>query len=222
MFEPPDPGMRWLARIALAAAVVSALLLARRRREYVPTAAFLIWVGLCHIVRPALHVFVLGPAREAGRLPYVGWERVTYHVGEQALFISWPFALAALAVWTFWKRRPWPVALVWVVTVAGLAMSYPMVRRELLHSVYLASSLVGLAISIGAVAFWWRKASAPATTPPEAVALLLTIFEVALLAGPYAAGSIFTTWPIAYSLYFAQYAAITGVQFTWLRRLLPG
>lgn len=216
MGDPPDLGKPWLwaLRLALGAALMAAILLARRRVEYRPTAALLAWAGLAHVVRPLLHIVVLVPARAAGRLPYVGLERAAFHV-EQAVFVSWPLAITALAVWTFWRRRPWPVALAWLAVAAALAASYPAVRGPLLASVYLGVTLAALAVSIGAATTWWRS-KAPAE-PPEIAALLFIVCEIGATLGPYAAGPIDKVWPIAQGLYFGLYAILFALEVAWLR-----
>ena len=219
MIDPPEPGWwwRWFARIALVAAVLGALALARRRPDYKPAASFLIAMGAANILRPLLIGYVIAPARLAGRVPHTGLERVAFHV-DQAVFLLWPAGLAALAVWTFWRSRraKGAVALAYAALVAVLVLGYPTIRRELLASVYLGVELTALLVSIGAVASWWWRRTP--TTIAESIALLLVIFDVVLIAGPYAAGSIFTTWPIAFGMYGVLYTAITVMEVVWFRR----
>ena len=217
MIDPPDLGrvFPWLARFALLVAVVGAVVLARRHRAYRLTAAFLLWVAVANTVRPALQVFILAPARAAQGLPYVGAARTWYHL-DQALFVSWPIGIAALAVHAFWRRRPWPIAVAYIAIIAWLAQGYPTVRRELLASVYLGVMLASMAISIGAAASWWSRRAR--STPPEIVAFLLLLFEIAALLGPYAAGIIDKTWPIAQGIYLVLFAAIAALEVAWTRR----
>jgi hypothetical protein len=216
MGDPPHLG-RWLwaLRIALLLATIGAVLLARRRREYTPIAGFLSWIALCHIVRPVILVFVLLPADEAGRLPFTGAERAAFHV-EQALFVSWPLGIAALAVWILARRRPWPIAVAYAAVVLGLILGYPTVRRELLQSVYLGVTLAALAVSIGAAASWWRTKAQP--MPPEIASLLFIAVEVGAILGPFAAGMIDKTWPVAQGLYFGLYAMLFALEVAWSRR----
>jgi hypothetical protein len=217
VIDPPDLGrvFPWIARVALLIAIVGAVVLARRHAAYRLTATFLVWVGVAHVVRPLLQVFILAPARAAHGLPYVGAARPWYHL-DQALFVSWPIGIAALAVHAFWRRRPWPVAVAYVAVVAGLALGYPTVRRELLASVYLGVTLAALAVSIGAGASWWPRRAR--SSPPEIVAFLLILFEIAALIGPYGAGIIDKTWPIAQGIYLVLFAAIAALEVAWARR----
>ena len=219
MINPPDPGWwwRWFARIALAAAVVGALALVRRRPAYKPAAWFMVAMGAANVVRPVLITYIIAPARLAGRTPHTGLERVAFHI-DQAAFLLWPAGIVALAAWTFWRSRRalGAVVLAYLAIVAVLILGYPALRRELLAAVYLAVELAALAVSIGAIASWWRS-SAP-TTPVDSIALLLVIFAAVLIAGPHAAGSIFTTWPIAYGIYGVLYTAIAVMEVAWLRQ----
>ena len=217
MIDPPDLGrvFPWIARVALLAAIAGAIVLARRHRAYRLTAAFLVWVGVAHVVRPLLQVFILAPARAGHGLPYDGAARAWYHL-DQALFVSWPIGIAALAVHAFWKRRPWPIAVAFVAVVVGLALGYPTVRRELLASVYLWVTLGSLAVSIGAAAAWWHRRAR--SEPPEIVAFLLILFEIAAVLGPHAAGLIDRTWPIAQGIYLVLFAAIAALEVAWARR----
>ena len=216
MIDPPNLGIWfWVLRAAPLLATVGAVLLARRRREYAPVAWFLCWVLLSHVVRPIIRVYIgAGPA---GGVPYAGLPRAAFHV-EQALFVSWPLGITALAIHVLAKRRAWPIALVYVALVAVLVIGYPTIRRELLQSVYLGVTLAALFASGVAVVVWWlRKPSGP-PEPPEIATGLLVLFEVSALLGPYAAGLIDKTWPIATGLYFALHTALAILQGLWLRR----
>lgn len=205
----------WIARLLSSLAIVGAVVLARRHAAYRLTATFLVWVGVANVVRPLLQVFILAPARTARGLPYVGAARAWYRL-DQALFVSWPIGIAALAVHTFWRQRLWPTATAYVAVVAGLVLGYPTVRRELLASVYLGVTLAALAVSIGAGASWWPRRAR--SSPPEIVAFLLTLFEIAALVGPYGAGIIDKSWPIAQGIYIVLFGAIAALEIAWARR----
>lgn len=207
----------WALRVALALALVAAVSLARRHATYRPIAVFLAWVGFAHVVRPLLQVFVLAPARAAGRLPYIGLERALYHLGEQALFISYPIGIVALALWAFRGVRPWFAVVAWVVVVVGIAAAYPELRQAKLYSAYLAITLTSILVSVGAAAAWWRSSARP--SPPQIAVLLLIGCEIgAVLLGPYAAGQVFKYWPINQGLYAGLYVILFGLEVAWSRR----
>ena len=215
MGDPPNLG-RWLwaLRVALVLATIGAVVLARRRRDYTSIAIGLSWVSFAHLVRGLLAVFVLG-AGPPGGVPYQGIERAFFHV-EQALFISWPLGITALAIHVLTKRRAWPVALAYAALVAVLVFGYPTIRRELLQSVYLGVTLAALAVSLGAAVGWWR-ARTP-TTPPQSAVLLCILAELGAVVGPYAAGVIDKSWPVAQGLYFGLYVTLTALEVAWIRR----
>lgn len=214
-FPPPNLGRWiWLMVVALALAIVGAVLLARRRRDYAPIAIGLVWVAFAHVARQLLASYVLGSG-PAGGLPYQGVERVFFHV-EQALFVSWSAGTAALAIRTFVGRGTWIVALVYLVIVAGLAAAYPELRRERLQWAYFAILVASIAVSIGAVIAWARARVRP--EPPHIAVFLLLACEIGAVLGPYSAGLIDKTWPIALGLYIGFYCVLAVWQGLWLRR----
>lgn len=219
MGVPPNLGI-WFAlySVALVFAAASAALVARRRAEYRPVAWFFAWVAFCQVVRLALRLYVLG-AGPPGGLPYSGALRAFFHV-EQALFVSWSFALSALAIHTFTRRRTWLIGLAYLLVAAILVIGYPLgLRRQLLQSIYLGVAALGLAVSLGALALWRRRR--PSNTPPDPpkiAALLLVAGEVGAIVGPYAAGMIDITWPVAQGLYFGIFTALALLQVLWIRR----
>jgi hypothetical protein len=136
-------------------------LVARRLKEYAAVAWLLGFMVFADLVRPALTLLVLAPARAAHGLPYAGSARVPFHA-EQALFVGCLAGIAALAVHAYVRRRPWPVALAYLAVVSVLVLGYPTVRRELLQGIYLATTLSVIAVSLASIALWWRgKPSAP-------------------------------------------------------------
>lgn len=176
---------------------------------------FLVGVVLAQLTRFALLVAVLQPATDAGRLPFAGAERAAFHL-EQALFVAFPLGITALAVRVLARRRAWPVAVAWLAAVAVLALGYPTIRRELLQSVYLAIELAALLGALGAAWIWWRS-KARGEPPDDAIQLCIAI-EFAAVAGPYAAGLIDVTWPIAQGLYSGLFLILFALQVAWLRR----
>ena len=188
-------------------------------KEYAPTAWFISGTLAANFLRGAVLLFVLAPARAAGAVPYTGLARVAFHLGEQAPFVGYSAGVAALAIWTFTRRRPWIVGLVWIAVVAWLAADYPDLRRERLQSVYLAIALSAIAVSIGAIAIWWRsRERSKAPEPPKITAGLIVLCECVSILGPYAAGLIDVNWAIAWGFYFGLYTTIAILQALWLRR----
>jgi hypothetical protein len=214
---PPDLGAWFFAvYIIRFAALAAAIVLARRRSQYALIAWFLGLVTAADMLRTGRLLLVLGE-RPPGSPPYAGLDRVAFHVGEQAPFIALPFAVAALAIHVLTKRRAWPIALAYVAVVAVLVIGYPLgLRRELLQSFYLGVTLAALAVSLGAVAVWWR-ATTP-TTPPERAALLMVAAQGATIAAPYALGLIDVTWPAAQGIYVAIYGVLFALEVAWIRR----
>jgi hypothetical protein len=104
---PPDLGMPWFLALVFARLVAfgGAILLARRRSEYAPIAWLLGFAVVADIVRPALTLLILAPARELSGLPYTGPARVAFHV-TQALFVGWSAGIVAVALRCFTGCRP--------------------------------------------------------------------------------------------------------------------
>lgn len=59
---------------------------------------------------------------------------------------------------------------------------------------------------------WWRSTPSGPPEPPEIAAGLFVLFEFGALLGPYAAGLIDKTWPVATGLYFGLHAALAILQ----------
>ena len=216
---PPDLGAPWFVALVLTrlAAFVGAILLARRRPEYAPIALLLGFAVVADIIRPALTLLVLAPARELSGLPYTGSARVAFHA-TQALFVGWSAGIAAVAVRAFLGRRPWVVALVYIATIGALAAAYPELRRERLQSAILAITLASIATAVIAAAVWWQRRPAHPPDPPRIAIGVVVVFEVAALLGPYAAGAIDWNWPIAQVIYTGLYVTLAIVEALWLRR----
>lgn len=194
MSTPPQPGI-WYALAVLAA--VLAVLLARRRAEHRPIAVFLVSMAAIDLARLGLaHLVDFAAAPR----PHVGLVRLAFHVDELG-FLAWPAGLVALALVVFAGRRPWPAAVAWVATWAGLVALYPsdLVRGPGLARVYLATFLCSLAVYVAALAQWGAKRAAPNSA--HAVLLVLGAVELARLAPFY--GSVFERW--------ATYAGPTNV-----------
>ena len=218
MIDPPVLGhlMPWLARLALILAMIGAVALARRRAEYRPIAALLVFLGFANAARSILNELVFQPAIRAGRLPFHGGERAAFHV-EEGLFLSWPFGVAGLAVAVFLSKRRWPiVAAAYAAAVAVLVAKYPAIRQDLLAEVYLYLTLGCLVVAAGALAWRWHRRIP--LSPPEITTFLFVTFLLATVLGPYTLGRVDTGWSLGAGLFAGMYGAIAVMEVAWLRR----
>jgi hypothetical protein len=195
----------WTVGVALVGvAIALAWAVARRRPEhrFVP-ALLALGVG-SDLLRQALRVLVLLPARASfGGAPYTGWARVAADV-DNALFLAYPAGIAALALWVFLRRRPWAVVLLWAVTVLALAVAYPASRGEVLSRVYLAAELGAVVVTLGSFVMWFWCRQTPTLT--HGVTLLIGSAELATLL-PFHK-SIFASWTLARWAYVTLYVIL--------------
>lgn len=197
--------MPWTLGILLASVVVVlAWVVSRRRPEHRPVAGVLTIGLVSDLARQALRVAVFVPARArfAGA-PFTGWTRVAADV-DNALFLAYPAAIVALMVVVLLRRRPWPVAVVWALAVAALAVSYPASRGAVLSRCYLAAELAAVAVTVGSAVTWfWRRESPTLTI---GIALLIGATEAATLL-PFSKG-IFAAWTLARASYVTLYVIL--------------
>jgi hypothetical protein len=193
----------WLERavhVTRAVALVLALRHARRDREHAPIALFLGWVAFADIVR---HVINRGPL--AGLTgPFSGWPRAFGHI-ESALFVSWHFGLAALARRVFGRRIIWPVAALYVATMAVLISTYPTFRAANLARAYTAIEYACLVTSLAALISWGWRREPPTLT--HACAAVFILVELANVAGPYRL-ALFDSWDLALAVYIVLYLGL--------------
>ncbi|MFT3768925.1 MAG: hypothetical protein QM820_26080 [Minicystis sp.] len=162
------------------------------------------------VIRKAILVYVIRPARAAsGDVPFAGLTRVACDI-DNALMLAYPAALAALAVWMFLRRRPWPVAMAYLLSVAALAVAYPASRGLPLARSYMAAELATVAVSFGAFIMWfWRRES---PTLAHGVALLLGLTEIATMIpyqrSPFSWLPIAQAWSIAQASYMTLYVVL--------------
>lgn len=197
--------MTWAAGIGLAAIVVLlAWSVARRRPEHRLVAGALTLGLAADLARQAIVLGVLRPARAASDgAPLSGIAGVACDV-DNALFLAYPAALAALSVWTFLHRRPWPVLVAYALTVAGLAAAYPASRGEALARTYMGAELAAVAVTAGAFVMWFWRREPPTLT--HGVTLLLGACEIATLI-PYRR-HLFSSWTIAQAAYMTLYVIL--------------
>lgn len=208
---------RLLAFGYLMAAVATALawVVSRVRPAHRPVASLLAFGLGADILRRALRLLVLAPAYAALHgAPATGWVRVAAHV-DQALFLAWPAGLAAVTMWIYLARRPWPVVIGYVLTEAGLIASYPAVRGEMLRKAYLGFQLACLMVAVGSFLHWAVFRKNPPTVTHWLVALMMTAEIVGVAAGPWRLG-FFARWDLAQVIYGMLYSMLVLIQLGWL------
>jgi hypothetical protein len=187
---------------------------ARKRPQHRSVAALLTFGLAADVVRQVLQWVVLVPAYAAlAGAPATGWVRVAGHV-EQALFLAYPAALAGTMLWIYIARRPWPVAIGYVITALALVASYPALRGEPLGKIYLGFQLACVAVMVGAFVHWVLFRKNP-PTPSHFVVALMSVVEIAnVTVGPWRVG-LFDRWNLAQLGYCMLYAALILVQWGW-------
>jgi hypothetical protein len=187
-------------------AAVLAVAVARRRAEHKAFAAFLAVAALANL--GLVGFIAIGAPTVIPAAPLTGFARVEGHV-RQALYMVWPFGLAAMFVAVFSKRRPWILAAAYGATLAVLVLGYPTIRGEVLRQVYFGTELAAIVISAGALIPWtWRRES-PSLT--HTAAILLLAGEVAVFLGPWRR-DIFAGWDMGRVMYAVIYLVIAILQ----------
>jgi hypothetical protein len=186
-----------------------AWVIASRRLEHRPVAWFLTVSLIADIIRWPLSAHVLRTGHQRfDPAPFSGWYRVACHL-DDALFLVWPAGITALAMVVFLGRRPWVVLAAWALTVAAIAIMYPVTRGYVLSLCYLAAEIAALTATIGFYAVWWRRREPP--TLQNVCTLLIFCAEIATLIGPYS-GNIFTTWDLAQASFATLYVTLFVIQ----------
>lgn len=199
------------------AAAALAVVCAWKHAEHRPVAAFLAGTVAADVTRIALQRWMIHPALEALRaagvepatVPLTGWPRVAFHL-DSALFLSWFAALAALSLWIFLRRRPWPVAFLYGLAVTALVLGYPTIRQDTLRQFYLAAQLATLTIGLGALGHWLGRTSP--RLPQVVTSCILVVDLAGIVAGPWRFGLFGAAWSFAQVMYSALYAVLIVVQ----------
>ena len=215
-----------IAGIALlATAAALAWIIARLRPEHRPIALALT-VGLAADVVRAILVRYFPPNLNPDSPLRTGAALAAAYV-DRALFIVWPFALAAAAVRVLARWPAWPFAIGYVVAASVLIAGYPSLRHETLRKTYLALDLLVLVPATGALAAWWIRGwrSARAGEPPRAdysgraVAMLVAGQIGIVISGPYRIGLFGEAWELAIVGYVLIIGAVVLLQLlevlTW-------
>lgn len=200
--------MRWLFLLqslhVLAAAI--SIMIARKRSDYRPVAAFLAGTAIADLALAAF--LAVGAPTALPAAPLVGLARFVGHV-RQGLYLAWPFGFAALVVTVFSGRFPRVIPLAYVVTLAALVLGYPTLGGELLRRVYLGIELAALAVAVAAITQWaWRRES---PTLPHVMTILLLSGETGLLLGPWH-HDIFAGWDAGRIMYSTAYVVLIILQ----------
>jgi hypothetical protein len=213
-------GLLWLELGFHAAAAIVAVGVARRNKEHRPIALFLCFTVVADGIACALQELVLMPARLSlgPGVPFTGSVRIAFHAS-QAMFLSWPAGLAAVALVTLGRRRPWVPFAVWAATMAALVATYPEVRGAVLQRWYLAIELGALAVGTRYAAGWLRRVASrnePAMSSAESLAGLCALVLVAIDMTGVAVGAwrgnIYTDWHLSQVSYAVEYAALIVLQ----------
>jgi hypothetical protein len=206
----------WLALGFKAAAALLAFAVARRSVEHRPLGWLLGGTTIADVTRLALLATIIRPARDAARdagldpsaVLLDGWARIAC-IADSALFLAWFAGLAALSLWLFLRRRPWPVAVVYGLAVLALVIGYPALRHGALQRFYLAAELAALCVGLGSLARWIGR-EAP-RLPHVAAACVLATDLATLVAGPWRF-NVFGAWSLALVMYAALYATLVVLQ----------
>jgi hypothetical protein len=133
------------------------------------------------------------------------------------MFLAWPAAFAALAIWLF-ARRGLAVlpGLAWVIAVTYLATHYPEIRGEALRRFYLGAELGALAVAVASlVSLWWRHG---AITPAGTCLLCcIAVDGGTLFAGAWRWG-FWSEWSLNQAAFVLLYSVLILFQgVLWLR-----
>lgn len=156
---------------------------------------------------------VLLRAPEAAKHPFKGIYRALYHVHD-AVQLAWPFAVAALALWTFLPTRrklTMDVLLgAWAGLAVGMVTVYPMTGATIAR-MGIGVELAAVAIT-AACAFWtWSRTCWGGI---HTATMLLAGGEMVIaIVGPYATDP-FNSWEVARVIYFIEFAGLAY----WLGR----
>ena len=215
----PDPHLPPLLLATFALQLVAAILavfVARKRTDHFPVAVFLLGMFVAAAIRWVLLTWYVQPCRASyPGIPLTGAAVRAAHA-DTALFLGWPAGIAGMAVRVYMKRRPWIVLAVWAAASIAIAAAYPLTRGDVLRKCYLAAELAALLVSFGSIGMWARHRES--VTLPRACVLLIVLFELATLLGPWI-GDPFRDWYKAQILYCMLDGGLVALQggSSWLR-----
>jgi len=206
--------------VALALAVLLAWVLAAKRPEHRPIALLLSVVLAAEVAQGVLEFGVLAPlrARFGVLVPWTGWARVAVHLAE-AVWLVWPASIVATSLVVFAGRKPWPAFLGWAVFVAGIVLGYPSARDGSLPRVLGGSLVLSVAISVGLLIEWFRRAATPATSAHFSLAMILAI-ELNSLGAAWRVGPL-EHWDLSQVVYSVLLGALILLQGRFLWTMQP-
>lgn len=192
-----------LYALLITTAAALAWTIARRRPEHRPIALALS-VGLVADAGQALLIHSFPPNLDPSAPLRTGGRLIAAYLG-RALYLAWPYALAAAATTVLGHRRAWPLALLYAAGVAVVVLGYSWIRFDVLRKTYLALELVALAFGVASLARWyaagWRRGRAgkpePADFTGRTAAMLVAGQFVIVVTGPYRFELFGESWAIA-------------------------
>jgi hypothetical protein len=199
-----------VAIVALMTAAVTAVMVARVRRDHLPFALFVGWIAFVTILR-AFNTAWFIQIRPPGSPPFTGVARVAFHI-DQAAELSSAAGLAVVAIVLCAKRRTLAVlpGLTWLAAVAYLATHYPEVRGDSLRRFYLAAELAALAVVIASIiSLWWQRGG---MTPARQCLFCCVAVDVGtLFVGAWRWG-LWEQWSLNQVAYMMLYVVLTVYQ----------
>jgi hypothetical protein len=182
---------------------------------YAPIAVLLTWLTASNMLRAAMQLMVLRPARAilGPDLPYDGPSRLIYFA-ELSIRNAWPFALLGAALLVFLGRTPWIALLGWIAASVALCWLYPELRREPQARVeaWIAAACWAATIAVG----WWGHFVKRSDRPPCYIPMALMLAAQASVTLVVRFGSYpQDDWTIARIVQGTVYAGLLAYQ-VWI------
>jgi len=193
-----------LANLLQLAAVATGCALAWKRPSYRAVAALLLLVFVADWARLGLKTYILSTAPR----PFHGAARAAFHI-EQALFLTWPTGVAALAQWEFLRHRPWNVLLAYSAVIASLVLAYPGLRQSSLAQAYLALHITAFAYAFICTVRGLSKAN-PGIE--QSAVVFSTFISATALLGPYTGQDWISRWNFAQLANVLLYSVLVYLQ----------
>lgn len=191
------------------AVAILAWLAHRRRDDYGPMAAYLIWMAGSDWLRVGLRTILQGADR-----PLEGLARISFHA-DQLIVLSWSFLFVSCCVHYFMGKKTWPVLGVWgAVWLACL--NYPLVSGAVLEGVYVGVSLGTLLGSWAAIA-WGVVGARKNPGLPHLVIILGACTDGVSNIVPFARGLV-ANWPLVQLITVTLLSAWVAIHAVWLIR----
>ena len=168
-----------------------------------PAAVLLSVEVAANVVRQALALLNAPAYAAAHGAPLTGLGRAFFHTDE-ALFLAWPFGLAAVAALVFLEEPHRRRVAALVGSMWGLsALAYPMIRGPLLGRVYLAVELTSLATILASGWSWWQRWERPSLVEGSVIILGAVELGAVIQWSPFGKG-----WDAQVTSYLVGYATL--------------